>query len=51
MVSGALAPSVRAPLRAFALFLVLDAPVLEPYLHLFLRQVKVSGDLNPAQAR
>lgn len=51
MVSGAFAARVRAPLRAFALFLVLDAPVLEPDLHLFLRQVEVRSDLNPAQAR
>lgn len=42
---------MRASLRAFALLLVLNAPVLEPDLHLLLRQVEVRGDLNPAQAR
>lgn len=46
---AALAAPVRVSLGAFAFFLVLHPPVLEPDFHLLLRQVQVRGYLDPPQ--
>lgn len=51
MATGALAAGVLcAPLRGFALFLVLHPAVLKPYLHLLLRQVQVRGDFDSSES-
>lgn len=50
MAAGALAPTVAAPLRGFALLLVLHSAVLKPNLNLFLRQVQVRGDLYSSES-
>lgn len=50
MSRGALAAAVRASLRGFALLLVLNPAVLEPDLHLLLRQVQVRGDLDSSES-
>lgn len=47
----AFADAVRIPRGPLSFFLVLDAPVLEPNLHLLLRQVQVGCDFNPAKPR
>jgi len=44
------AAAVRAPLGGLALLLVLHAAVLEPDLHLLLRQAQVRGDLDPPES-
>lgn len=49
LAGAALAAPVRVSLGAFAFFLVLHPPVLEPDLHLLLGQVQVRGYLDPPQ--
>lgn len=49
LAGAALAAPERVSLSAFAFFLVLHPPVLEPDFHLLLGQVQVSGYLDPPQ--
>lgn len=49
LAGAALAAPERVSLSAFAFFLVLHPPVLEPDFHLLLGQVQVGGYLDPPQ--
>ncbi len=51
MAACALATAVRAPLRGFALLLVLHPAVLKPDFHLFLRQIQIRGDFDSSESR
>lgn len=51
LAADALAARVTVPLRALPFLLMLHPAVLEPDLHLLLRQVQVRGDFDPPEPR